>query len=131
MMAMPATSLSRDFSSRCESWCAQGLPFVEALEARRKAAAERLTALLGAGLAAALRQGNASARQLCLQAYAAVGDAAGAEQARWAVSVELLWVLGCMCGVLLPWAMRPARNRYAGLCLWNRFVFWGVCVFPG
>ncbi len=61
---------------------AQGLPFVEALEGRRRAAAARLAALLGAGLAAALRTGNASARQHCLQAYAAVGDTAGAEQAR-------------------------------------------------
>ncbi|KAK9821420.1 hypothetical protein WJX81_002272 [Elliptochloris bilobata] len=58
----------------------QGLPFVEALEGRRRTAAGRLAALLGAGLAAALRRRNASARQHCLQAYAAVGDAAGAEQ---------------------------------------------------
>lgn len=44
------------------------------------AAAERLQQLLSQGLTQALRDGNASARLHCLQAFAAVGDAGSAEQ---------------------------------------------------
>lgn len=59
----------------------QELQFVAALAPRMEEAAGKLGALLRAGLADALRAGNAPARQHCLQAFAAVGDAAGAEQA--------------------------------------------------
>ena len=54
---------------------------METLAPRMQEAAEKLGALLRAGLADALRAGNAPARQHCLQAFAAVGDCAGAEQA--------------------------------------------------
>ncbi len=55
---------------------------MEALGPRMEEAGAKLGALLRAGLADALAAGNAPARQHCLQAFAAVGDAAGAEQAR-------------------------------------------------
>ncbi|CAL8471248.1 g10790 [Coccomyxa elongata] len=56
------------------------LQFVEQLEPRMDAAAQKLQALLSEGLAEALREGNASARAHCLQAFSAVGDATSAEQ---------------------------------------------------
>ena len=59
----------------------QDLQFVETLAPRMQEAAEQLGALLRAGLADALRAGNGPARQHCLQAFAAVGDGTGAEQA--------------------------------------------------
>ena len=58
----------------------QDLPFVEALEPRMEEASGKLRALLRAGLADALRQGNAPAQAHCLQAFAAIGDAHSAEQ---------------------------------------------------
>lgn len=53
---------------------------MEQLEPRMGTAAQKLQALLSDGLAEALREGNASARAHCLQAFSAVGDAASAEQ---------------------------------------------------
>ena len=53
---------------------------MEALEPRMEEAGGKLRALLRAGLADALRQGNAPAQAHCLQAFAAVGDAHSAEQ---------------------------------------------------
>ncbi len=53
---------------------------MEQLEPRMDAAAQKLQALLSEGLAEALREGNASARAHCLQAFSAVGDATSAEQ---------------------------------------------------
>ena len=55
---------------------------MEALEPRMEEAGGKLRALLRAGLADALRQGNAPAQAHCLQAFAAVGDAHSAEQVR-------------------------------------------------
>lgn len=58
----------------------QELAFVEQLEPRMGAAAQRLQELLSEALAQALREGNAPARAHCLQAFSAVGDAVSAEQ---------------------------------------------------
>ena len=53
---------------------------MQQLEPRMKAGAGKLQELLSEGLAQALREGNASAHIHCLQAFAAIGDAAGAEK---------------------------------------------------
>ena len=53
---------------------------MQQLEPRMKAGAGKLQKLLSEGLAQALREGNASAHIHCLQAFAAIGDAAGAEK---------------------------------------------------
>ena len=53
---------------------------MQQLEPRMRAGAARLQQLLSEGLAQALREGNASVRLHCLQAFAAVGDASGAEE---------------------------------------------------
>jgi hypothetical protein len=58
----------------------QELPFIQQLEGRMAEASGRLQALLSGGLRDALKTGNVSARTYCLQAYAAVGDTAGAEE---------------------------------------------------
>jgi hypothetical protein len=52
---------------------------VQQLEPRMKAGAGKLQELLSQGLAQALKEGNVPARMHCLQAFAAIGDAAGAE----------------------------------------------------
>ncbi|CAL5225977.1 g8779 [Coccomyxa viridis] len=56
------------------------LQFVQQLEPRMKAGAGKLQELLSEGLAQAVEEGNASAHSFCLQAFAAIGDAAGAEK---------------------------------------------------
>lgn len=53
---------------------------MQQLDARMKAGAGNLQQLLSQGLAEALKEGNASARLHCLQAFAAIGDASGAEE---------------------------------------------------
>ena len=53
---------------------------MQQLEPRMKAGAGKLQELLCQGLAQALKEGNVSAHTHCLQAFAAIGDAAGAEQ---------------------------------------------------
>jgi hypothetical protein len=53
---------------------------VQQLEPRVKAGAGKLQELLSQGLAQALKEGNVPARMHCLQAFAAIGDAAGAEK---------------------------------------------------
>lgn len=58
----------------------QELQFVQQLEPRMKAGAGKLQELLSEGLAQALKEGNAPAQIHCLQAFAAIGDASGAEQ---------------------------------------------------
>ena len=60
----------------------QELHFVQQLEPRMKAGAGKLQELLSQGLAQALKEGNVSARIHCLQAFAAIGDASGAEKVR-------------------------------------------------
>ena len=66
---------------RAETSWLQDLIFVQQLLGRMAAAKEKLQARLATALRAALNGGNTSARQHCLQAYAAIGDGAGAEQA--------------------------------------------------
>ena len=68
--------------SRLRYFLAKGqqLPSLQQLQPRADAAVNRLSALLSQALDAALRGGRESAVQHCLQAYAAVGDTASAEQ---------------------------------------------------
>ena len=47
-----------------------------------KAGTEKLHELLSQGLAQALKEGNVPAHVHCLQAFAAIGDASGAEKVR-------------------------------------------------
>ena len=53
---------------------------MQQLEPRMKAGVGRLQELLAQGLAKALQEGVAPARMHCLQAFAAIGDAEGAEK---------------------------------------------------
>lgn len=68
--------------SRLKYFLAKGqeLPSLQQLRPRADAAVTRLSALLSQALDAALRGGRMSAVLHCLQAYAAVGDTATAEQ---------------------------------------------------
>jgi hypothetical protein len=92
----------QDYRQQRQSWlCKQELQFVEQLEPRMAAAAGRLQQLLRQGLRQALADGNASARLHCLQAFAAVGDAASAEQ------VRLIW-----CREKQTHLERPAASAY-------------------
>ncbi|BDA46634.1 Conserved oligomeric Golgi complex subunit 2 [Coccomyxa sp. Obi] len=91
------------------------LQFVEQLEPRMGAAAQKLQALLSEGLAEALREGNASARAHCLQAFSAVGDAVSAEQIVREVAVAPL-VEGCISAVQTHANSGPtigSSDRYA------------------
>ena len=86
---------------------------MEALEPRMEEAGGKLRALLGAGLAGALRQGNTSAQAHCLQAFAAVGDAHSAEQVRTVCCVPF-----CASAHAHAWATAEQRlhqPKYAGL----------------
>lgn len=56
------------------------LPSLQQLQPRADSAVEKLSRLLRQALDGALRSGHQSAVLHCLQAYAAVGDTAGAEQ---------------------------------------------------
>ena len=60
----------------------QDLPFVQQLEAPMRTAREKLQGRLSAALKAALSHKHASARQLCLLAFAAISDMTGAEQVK-------------------------------------------------
>ena len=68
--------------SRLKYFLAKGqrLPSLQQLQPRADSAIRRLSLLLRQALDAALRGGHQSAVLHCLQAYAAVGDAAAAEQ---------------------------------------------------
>ena len=70
----------------------QELPFVQHLEPRMAASKEKLQFRLSAALKAALVDKHASARQHCLLAYAAISDAAGAEQ----VPIIHVVVISCL-----------------------------------
>eukprot|EP00891_Asterochloris_glomerata_P006880 jgi/Astpho2/6880/Aster-07879 len=59
----------------------QNLPAVQQLEPRISAAVERLNDVLRTALDAALRSQEQASMLLCLRAYAAIGNPAGAEQA--------------------------------------------------
>ena len=58
----------------------QNLPAVQQLEPRITAAVERLNDMLGTALDATLRSQEQASMLLCLRAYAAIGNPAGAEQ---------------------------------------------------
>lgn len=68
--------------SRLKYFLAKGqhLPSLQQLQPRADSAVARLSLLLRQALDAALRGGHQPAVLHCLQAFAAVGDAAGAEQ---------------------------------------------------
>lgn len=68
--------------SRLKYFLAKGqhLPSLQQLQPRADSAVNRLSSLLRQALDAALRGGHQPAVLHCLQAYAAVGDTAGAEQ---------------------------------------------------
>lgn len=70
----------------------QELQFVQQLEPRMKAGAGRLQELLAQGLAEALQGGIAPARMHCLQAFAAIGDAEGAEKVEGLSVAHLFWM---------------------------------------
>ena len=77
--------------SRLKYFLARGqqLPSLQQLQPRADSAVKRLSDLLGQALDAALRGGHSSAVLHCLQAYAAVGDTAGAEQVCFVLSQEV------------------------------------------
>ena len=58
----------------------QNLPAVQQLEPRIAAAVERLNDMLRTALDAALRSREQASMLLCLRAYAAIGNPAGAEE---------------------------------------------------
>lgn len=81
-MCHPATSIISGPVHRGSRCFLQELQFVQQLEPRMKAGAGKLQELLSEGLAQAMKEGNMSAHIHCLQAFAAIGDASGAEQVR-------------------------------------------------
>eukprot|EP00891_Asterochloris_glomerata_P006879 jgi/Astpho2/6879/Aster-07878 len=64
----------------CPNIALQNLPAVQQLEPRISAAVERLNDVLRTALDAALRSQEQASMLLCLRAYAAIGNPAGAEQ---------------------------------------------------
>ena len=64
----------------CPNIALQNLPAVQQLEPRISAAVERLNDVLRTALDAALRSQEQASMLLCLRAYAAIGNSAGAEQ---------------------------------------------------